>query len=167
MSSFQEIAETEHAESQARQRAFQAKREAALRTAKRAFDADVALLTGKILPLLMEAGEACSAVGAPPHVRDNFSIDMTLLGAPPAILEFWCAGPIRRSAKGPAMVEPKSATIELRSYRGVLTIGGDGYERAETIGDDPKPAMEAALAAVLRTYFIDLEASAPMAEVSG
>lgn len=166
MSSFHEIAETEHAESQERQRAFQAKRQAALRSAKRIFDADVALLTERILPLLMEAGEACSAVGAPPHVRDNFSLDMTLLGAPPAILEFWCAGPIRRSAKGPAMVEPKSGTIEFRSYRGALTIGGDGYERAETIGDDPQPIMEAALASVLRTYFIDLEANTPAPPVT-
>ena len=159
MSRFREIAEEAHSESQARVRAFQAKRQAALRAAKQAFDADVALLTERIVPLLMEAGEACSAVGAPPHMQDNFSTPMSLLGAPPAVLKFWCAGPIRRSEQGPAMVEPKSAKIELRCYRGALTIGGDGYERAEPIGEDAKPAVEAALAAVLRTYFIDLEAS--------
>ena len=158
MSRFREIAEEAQAESQARVRAFQAKRQAALRAAKRAFDADVSLLTDRIVPLLMEAGEACAAVGAPPHMQDNFSAEMTLLGAPPAVVEFWCAGPIRRSEQGPAMVEPKSVRVELRSYRGALTIGGDGYERAETVGDDAKPAIEAALAAVLRTYFIDREA---------
>ena len=158
MSRFREIAEEAHAESQARVRAFQAKRQAALRAARRAFDADVTMLADRILPLMMEAGEACSAVGAPPHMQDNFSAEMTLLGAPPAILEFWCAGPILRSAQGPAMVEPRSAKIELRCYRGALTIGGDGYERAEPVGDDPKPAIEAALARVLRSYFTELEA---------
>ena len=159
MSRFHEIAEEVHAESQARLRAVQAKRQTTLRAAKRAFDADVTLLTERILPLLMEAGEACSAVGAPPHMQDNFSTEMTLLGAPPALLEFWCAGPICRSQQGPAMVEPKSERIELRCYRGALTIGGDSFERAEPIGEDPRPAIEAALAGVLRSYFLDLETS--------
>ena len=159
MSRFHEIAEEVHAESQARLRGVLAKRQTALRAAQRAFDADVALLTDKILPLLMEAGEACSAVGAPPHMVDNFSAEMTLLGAPPALIEFWCAGPIRRTAKGAAMIEPKSDRIELRCYRGALTIGGDSFERAEAIGDDARPAIEAALAGVLRSYFLDVEAS--------
>jgi hypothetical protein len=158
MSRFREIAEEAHAESQARVRAYQAKRQAALRAAKRAFDADVAMLTRRILPLLMEASEACSAVGAPPHLQDNFTVEMTLLGAPPAMLQFWCAGPIRRAPHGSAMVEPKSGTIELRCYRGALTIGGDGFERAEPVGEDPRTAIEAALAAVLRSYFREVEA---------
>jgi hypothetical protein len=158
MSKFREIAEAAHEESLSRVRAQRAKREAAIAAASRAFEADVAVLTAKILPLLLEAGEACAAVGAPPQMKDNFRTEVTVLGAPAALIEFWCAGPMRSPAMGSEMVAPKSEKIELRCYRGALTIGGDSFERAQPIEDDPKPAVEAALGTVLRSYFLDAEA---------
>jgi hypothetical protein len=158
MSKFREIAEAAHEESQKRVRAQRAKREAAVAAATRAFEADVALLKSRILPLLLEAGEACAAVGAPPQMKDNFKTEIGVLGAPAALIEFWCAGPIQSPSRGSAMVAPRSEKIELRCYRGALTIGGDSFERAEPVEDDPKAAVEAALVNVLRTFFLDAEA---------
>ncbi|HZG09223.1 MAG TPA: hypothetical protein VEZ70_09615 [Allosphingosinicella sp.] len=158
MSRFRQIAEEAHEESEARARTLRARREAVLAGARRAFDADVALLSQEVLPLLTEAADACSAVGAPPQMKNNFKLEMTRLGAPPAVIEFWCAGPTRPSVKGSAMVTPTGERIELRCYRGALTIGGDSYERTLPIEGNAKPLIEAALGKVLRSYFLNLEA---------
>jgi hypothetical protein len=156
-SRFVEIAEAAHEESQARMRAVRLKREAAVAAARVAFNADVVVLRKKILPLLAEAAQACSAVGAPPQIKDNFKVEIGHLGAPAAQVHFWCAGPARAPASGTAMVTPSSERVEFRCYRGMLTMGGDCFDRAVTIEGDARPHIEVAVDKVLKGYFLDRE----------
>lgn len=156
-SKFVDIAEAAHAESQARLRAVRLKREAAVTAGKLAFNADVVVLRDRILPLLAEAAQACSAVGAPPQLKDNFKVEISHLGAPAAQVYFWCAGPASPPARGTAMLTPTSGQVEFRCYRGMLTMGGDSFERAVTIEGDPRPHVELAVDKILKGYFLDRE----------
>ena len=156
-SRFVEIAEAAHEESQARVRAVRLKREAAVRAGKVAFNADVVVLREIILPLLAEAAQACSAVGAPPQLKDNFKAEISHLGAPAAQVHFWCAGRASAPASGTAMITPSSARVEFRCYRGILTMGGDCFERAVTIEGDARPHIELAVDKVLKSFFLDRE----------